>query len=255
MDIENEKYGIIYKIRNKVSNKLYFGQTIKKSGFDGRYKHNISKYTHNQHLKSSIKKYGIDNFEIDKEFDVAYSKDELDRLEDIYIKIYDTTNKNCGYNKQYGGSNGKASEEAKAKMSLASKRENLLDETRQKMSESQKGRKHTEESKRKMSESRKGEKNPNYGKKASDETKIKLSLAHMGILKSDETRQKLSEASKGEKCYNYGKTKLSPEQATEIREKYDTGNFKQYEIAEEYEVTQATICNIINFSHAYKKSA
>jgi hypothetical protein len=30
-------YGIIYKIRNKINNKVYIGQTINKNGFDGRY--------------------------------------------------------------------------------------------------------------------------------------------------------------------------------------------------------------------------
>lgn len=115
-------YGIIYKIRNKINNKLYFGQTCQKGGFDRRYKHNILGYTHNEHLKRSMEKYGLDNFEIDKEFDVAYSKEELDSLERMYILLYDTTNSKFGYNKETGGlSNGKSNEETKLKIGKSSK--------------------------------------------------------------------------------------------------------------------------------------
>ena len=108
---------MIYAIRNKVNNKLYIGQTTDKNGFNGRYNYNILKRTHNEHLKRSIEKYGIDNFEIDEEFDIAYSKEELDKLEDMYIKIYNTIDKNCGYNNRYGGTHGKMTEERKQKQS------------------------------------------------------------------------------------------------------------------------------------------
>ena len=37
----------------------------------------------------------------------------------MYIKIYNTIDKNCGYNNKYGGANGKYSEETKQKMSEA----------------------------------------------------------------------------------------------------------------------------------------
>lgn len=109
-------YGYIYKIKNIKNNKIYFGQTI--YNFKNRYHNNLSHYTHNLHLKNAINKDGIDNFEIDEKFDIAYSKDELDKLEDLYIKIYNTTNFNYGYNKRFGGSNGKLTEEAKYKLSI-----------------------------------------------------------------------------------------------------------------------------------------
>ena len=76
----------------------------------------------------------------------------------MYIKIYNTIDKNCGYNNTYGGANGKYSEE-----------------TKQKMSEAMKGDKnpfykkhHSEEQKAKWRETRKGKltggKNP-YSRK------------------------------------------------------------------------------------------
>lgn len=94
-------YGYIYMIKNTVNGKIYFGQTIR--DFDSRYMGDIAKHTHNDHLRCSIEKYGIENFEITKEFDVAYSKEELDALEDLYICIYDTMNYKYGFNKTRGG--------------------------------------------------------------------------------------------------------------------------------------------------------
>lgn len=90
-------YGIIYKIKNKINNKIYIGQTTRT--FDERYRNNLYKNTHNSDLKDDIEKYGIENFEIDKEFDVAYSKEELDKLEKMYIVLYKLTDKRYGYNK------------------------------------------------------------------------------------------------------------------------------------------------------------
>ncbi|MDC4245524.1 GIY-YIG nuclease family protein [Clostridium perfringens] len=109
------RYGIIYKITNTINNKIYIGQTV--NNFNKRYGANLEKFTHNQHLKNAIRKYGIDKFKIEKEFDVAYSKEELDFLEDYYIRFFNTTNQKYGYNKMYGGSNGLHTFETKQKIS------------------------------------------------------------------------------------------------------------------------------------------
>lgn len=121
-----EVYGIIYKIRNKVNNKIYIGQTIQKKGFNDRYcyegigiervyNHYKSSKEHNhkslnKHLLSSIDKYGLEAFEISEIFDIAFSKEELDIKEDIYIKLYNSLNGNYGYNHKGGGANGKLPE-------------------------------------------------------------------------------------------------------------------------------------------------
>lgn len=98
-----EHYGVIYKITNNINRKCYIGQTIKKNGFDERYSHNIKKNTHNKHLKRSIEKYGIDNFTIEKEFDIGYSKDELNQKEFEYIEEFKSNEPEYGYNIKVGG--------------------------------------------------------------------------------------------------------------------------------------------------------
>ena len=136
MEKQKEVYGIIYIIRNKVNNKLYIGQTTDKKGFNGRYRESgkgIEKvYNHykrkkyhdksyNVHLLNSIEKYGFDAFEIDEKFDIAYTQEELNKLEYMYIELYECRNINKGYNDRYGGNNGKLSEETKRKLSKVKK--------------------------------------------------------------------------------------------------------------------------------------
>jgi len=109
-------YGIIYKITNKINEKIYIGQTIKKRGFQDRYpyrgigiervyKHHKSKKDknvgYNKHLFNSMLKYGLNNFEVEECFDVALSKDELNKKEIYYISFYDSFYN--GYNQTLGG--------------------------------------------------------------------------------------------------------------------------------------------------------
>lgn len=149
--MKNEKYGVIYMIRNTINNKIYFGQTIQKDGFDSRYAGDLYKNTHNTHLKRSIEKYGIENFEISKEFDIAYSKEELDSIEEMYIKMYNTMDMKYGYNKTSGGATNK-----------------LCDESIEKISNSLKAYYQTNSP-------------HNKGVPMSEEQKKKLSIAKMGI--------------------------------------------------------------------------
>lgn len=126
-----EVYGIIYKILNKDNGKLYIGQTTRKNGFNGRYNckgigiervYNLyvskrkSGDTYNKYLLSSIEKYGFDNFEVDEIFDIAYTKDELNNLEYMYIAIYNCMNREYGYNFRAGGDNYTASADSRVRM-------------------------------------------------------------------------------------------------------------------------------------------
>lgn len=120
---------------------------------------NKNKY-YNDHLYNAIKKYGFEAFEVDECFDIAYSQEELDKLEYLYVKIYNTKNKKYGYNNKDGGYNGKLSEQTKQKIREASLGKVVSQETREKMKisnkDKRKGAKLSEESRQKISEHRKG---------------------------------------------------------------------------------------------------
>lgn len=113
-----EYAGVIYKIENKITHQVYIGQTTNCKGFDGRYSFSgegierVYAYLkgnkkrnerHNQHLRRSIEKYGFDAFIVDRVFDVAITKEELNTKEEYYIRKFDCF-KN-GYNQTFGGDN------------------------------------------------------------------------------------------------------------------------------------------------------
>ena len=86
----------IYKITNKINNKIYIGQTTK--NIKERFKEHIynAEYTDlNTNLVMAIRKYGKENFQIEK-IDEAKTKDELNQKEIFWIKKYNAV-KN-GYN-------------------------------------------------------------------------------------------------------------------------------------------------------------
>lgn len=113
-----EHYGIIYKIENTITGKVYIGQTTNPRGFNGRYdykgigiervyNYSLNKASqgvdYNKHLFRSIEKYGLDAFVVDEIFDTADNKDELNEKERNYIELFDSF-KN-GYNRSIGGDN------------------------------------------------------------------------------------------------------------------------------------------------------
>ena len=123
-------YGEIYKITNTVNNKVYIGQTTQ--GFRIRYK--INKNTElnyglylyhkkmkeqddkhcNEYLLKELELYGYNNFKIDEKIDrvIHYNKSdeelrkELDSKEKYWIRYYNATNPEYGYNKSPGGKGG-----------------------------------------------------------------------------------------------------------------------------------------------------
>jgi len=97
---------IIYKATNKINNKIYIGQTT-----------NTLQYRANQHFReakredrpntyfhNAIEKYGFENFTFEV-IDSANIIDELNLKEQYWIRFYDSTNKQIGYNLDSGGVN------------------------------------------------------------------------------------------------------------------------------------------------------
>lgn len=100
---------IIYKFTNKVNGKVYIGQTI--HTLDKRVKNHLkeSKQDTNRPILNAIKKYGIEQFDIEV-IDCASTQEELDTKEIEWIKKLDCVSPN-GYNVLGGGQFNKTSTE------------------------------------------------------------------------------------------------------------------------------------------------
>lgn len=174
--------GDIYLITNKVTGMMYVGQT--KYSADRRFKehvHNALNTKRNLHLYNSMRKYGIENFELTI-LETCVDESMLDEREMYYIDKYDTFNSGYNYTKGGGGVRGyHHSKETRLKMgasiSNAMWKINTPERTA-KIIAAQKGRSFTEEHKQHIKESigdRYGKNNPFYGKHHSSCTKRKIS--------------------------------------------------------------------------------
>ena len=171
-------YGYIYKITNKVNNKIYIG----------KHKHDIPeldcKYVASgTYINRSIRTYGIDNFTIEL-IDVAYTVEELNDKEIMYIDKYDSIAPN-GYNLTHGG-------------------DGLLNpsqEVRDRMSKAKLGTKRTEESKLKASAKLRGiKKTPEWVEK--------VRASNRGKKPSNNTIEKSIEVHRNSKWYNNGTVEI-----------------------------------------------
>lgn len=99
---------VVYKITNKINNKIYIGVTnntrLRWSGNGTQYR-DPSKEGNRRPFWNAIKKYGWDNFE--KEILIKnLTKEEAYEKEIEMIKAFDSTNKEIGYNLSSGGNGG-----------------------------------------------------------------------------------------------------------------------------------------------------
>ena len=167
----------IYKIVNKINNKVYIGQSINIEKRIKKHKYNALIKNIKHPLYDSIRKYSIDNFEF---IILEEIKDinELDLRELYWINHYKSNDLNYGYNLRLDCRTNKGfkhSKQSKLNMSL-----------------SQTGKKLSIEHRKILSLS-------NKGKPKSEEHKLKLSESHKGKIVSKETREKLSKSHKGKK--------------------------------------------------------
>lgn len=195
----------IYLLRNKINGKIYIGKANNLKIRITSYKYCHKKKDHN-YIINAIKKYGWNNFDV--EILISFEQinsDILLKIESEYIKKYNSTNKNVGYNLlEYSNdcTGFKHSEQSKQNMRIgASKREpppkgkdnplygrklqgKRLQQVRDivKKTLDWSGRKHTEETKKKISNIHKqryanGYKHPMIGKKHTEEAKQKIKQA------------------------------------------------------------------------------
>lgn len=90
-------HNVVYMHRNRINGKVYIGQT---NNLDKRW--HPSSYIGCTHFYNAIQKYGWDNFEhiVLKN---NLTLEEANKLEIEYIKYYNSTDSNFGYNLSEGG--------------------------------------------------------------------------------------------------------------------------------------------------------
>lgn len=206
-------YGFVYLIRNRVSGKVYIGQT--RMGVVRRWiTHKSDALLRPKSIfHKAVKKYGPENFDV-VELGPAFSLEELNEMEMRAIWTHRSTDREFGYNIAVGGDSSPASEETRKKMSeirigmkftpehcanmSAARIGKKWSEARRashrprkwspealaKRVASQTGLKRSADIKARMRESKLNQ---------SPETRAKIAAAHRGRKRSDEDRAKMSE--------------------------------------------------------------
>lgn len=131
-------------------------------------------------IDNAIKEFGWDNVIKEVLIDYSMTKEEAAVAEIEYISKYNSNDPRYGYNIQEGGFNAPVPESVKKKISDSRKGHNY---GRVGKNAPAYGMKHSEEAKRKISEASRGENNWIYGKHHSDETKEKIREKHKRICK------------------------------------------------------------------------
>ena len=238
----------IYKIRNKINDKIYVGKSKNPASRFVRHikiAENFSKDdNHFQAIHGAIKKYGKDNFSLE----VIETCDEntVNDREIYWIRELKSQIKKYGYNLTAGGDGAL----------------NVSEETKNKRRAKIIGRKHTEEHKKKISDA-------NIGRKISDEVKQKISQANAGEnngmsgrTHDIEVREKMSKF-QGSRKYREPLTeehkqknrdatlkqdfsfRIPIEIKNEIVQLYTSGNYTKRQLAEKFGLKYNSIVKII----------
>lgn len=270
----------IYKITNKINDKVYIGQTNNAALRWSQHK-SAAKYIPKQLVDKAIKKYGEQNF-IYEVIDTCQSQFETDIQETWFIKVYYSLISEHGYNVTLGGMKLIHTPEIREKISHSKKKyfETHINKL--------KGKKLSEEWKQNISLASMGKPGTNNGKKFSDEHKLKMSKSQpKENLKtrrfSSEIEQEICKLYVEEKigttilakrfgCYSslilfilkrnnivpirkayfIKKSKYTPEQETQICENYISGMKTLSEISRIYNIPKTSIRCILTKNYLLK---
>lgn len=229
----------LYRITNKLSGKIYIGQTIDDKNRWIAHK-SYAKHRPIQYIHQAMKKYGIENFAYEV-IATCRTPEDANETEIVLIKQYDSRNKEYGYNLAPGG-------ETPWNLGLPKDQNPLTGiprskETRRKISEGNMGKimpPATDERKQKMSDMYSGRTLPR-------DWVEKIAASNSGKIRSAETIQKLSDSHIGKTGENSSNKKVNWAIVDSIRKEYAEGNMSQAKLAEKYGVTSATIWSIVNY--------
>jgi group I intron endonuclease len=132
LDNQEQRHIQIYKIVNKINNKIYIGQCVshilnhkkyRPYGYIGRFKCHLSEAKSNKKqqsriLNNALLKYGVDNFNI--EIIYRCSENDADKYELEFITKYNSLYPN-GYNIKNGGTQFKHTEYSRKQLSISGK--------------------------------------------------------------------------------------------------------------------------------------
>lgn len=228
----------VYKIVNKVNNKIYIGSSVNilERWIAHKYRLRLGEHG-NQYLQRTYDKYGMDNlqFSIIEECSIEL----LTQREQYWIDYYGGLGSSILYNMKEPEGDHKVLPEVVEKIKQKLSGRPVSNEVVQKILRSREGYRHSEETKRKISQANKGKvisketrekiskarkgrmtgsDNPFFGKHHSEETKQKLRqyvidgiTGRKGAKNSEEHNRKISEANKGKK--------RTPEQIQNLKNK------------------------------------
>lgn len=230
----------VYLITNLVNLKGYIGKTVdledrwathKKVANGGPDKYPNDYFA----IHGALNKYGVDNFkfEVLEEFD---SEEMAYEFETWWIDYLGTYIRNWGYNLTFGGEG--ITKETMQKIRASSQ----LPEVKEKHSISMKKRyKETPQLLEDMSKRMLGN-TLRKGAKLTEEHKQKCSDSLKGRVFTEEHKQKISQSLQGENCFH---SKLTEINAINIINKWYSGKYTQARLADEYNVSRATINEIV----------
>lgn len=220
-----KKLSGIYKITNKLDNKVYIGQSI---DITRRYAEHFSEtYCRNSHdyFHTCLLFYGFDNFT----FEIIKETYDLDYWEMFFIQLYRSNNHEFGYNSTEGGTHGIQSftEEIRQKMSNKAKERWQNPEERSKVLIAQNEGKQT----KLWKEKRRAIANRMWANGEFKNQAQKLSDYWMGKPKSEETKAKMKIASA----------------QRELKHKEDYNNYKDLGGKEPYKIFRTYYKKGVNY--------
>ena len=206
----------IYKLICNANGKIYIGKSVNIL----RRIRDHKKSKPNTILQKAITKYGWDSFvvevlEIVENFDRLKDNNALLDREAYYIELFDSTNKNNGYNicKYSTDKTGiPCSDETKEKLRLAHLGKVLDDEHKEKIRQGRLGFKHSDQDKENMRKAQ-------LGYKQTPEHIENARLTRLGFKHSDESKQKMREAWTKEAKEKLSKSRIGKPRSEETKEK------------------------------------